>query len=64
VSLAAIGRCLPGARTAKSWIQRIWRFTSNRRVLVSDPLTRMAVKLATSGAAVALAIAEAAPNRG
>ena len=38
MSLSAIGRCLPGETTAKSRIQRVWRFTSNRRVLVSDAM--------------------------
>ena len=36
LSLAAIGRRLAGDSTAKHKIKRTWRFTSNRRVVVSD----------------------------
>ena len=38
VSLSAIGRCLLGSTTAKSRIQRTWRFTANRGVVVSDAM--------------------------
>jgi len=36
MSLSAIGRALVGETTAKSRIQRTWRFTANSRVTVSD----------------------------
>jgi hypothetical protein len=38
VSLSAIGRCLMGPTTTKSRIQRTWRFTANRGVVVSDAM--------------------------
>ena len=38
VSLSAIGRAICGETTAKSRIQRTWRFTSNPRVVVSDAM--------------------------
>lgn len=45
VSLSAIGRCLMGPTTAKSRIQRTWRFTSNRGVVVSDAMRGVVQRL-------------------
>jgi hypothetical protein len=38
-TLSAIGRCLAGTATAKSRIQRTWRFCDNDRVHVADAMT-------------------------
>jgi hypothetical protein len=38
-TLSAIGRCLAGDTTAKSRIQRTWRFCDNDRVHISDAMT-------------------------
>src|SRR5262249_31561266 len=38
MSLSAIGRCLCEGTTAKSRIQRVWRFTANTRVTISDAM--------------------------
>src|SRR5262245_27970394 len=38
MSLSAIGRCLMGDTTAKSRIQRVWRFTANEGVVVHDAM--------------------------
>src|SRR5262245_63627238 len=37
-TLSAIGRCLAGSATAKSRIQRTWRFCDNDRVHVADAM--------------------------
>jgi hypothetical protein len=45
VNLAEIGRRLLGEATAKSRIQRTWRFTTNTRVVVSDAMGGVIDKL-------------------
>jgi hypothetical protein len=45
VSLAAIGRRLAGDSAAKHNIKRTWRFTSNRRVTVSDAMRGVIAQL-------------------
>lgn len=45
VSLAAIGRRLAGDSSAKHKIKRAWRFTSNRRVVVSDAMRGVIARL-------------------
>lgn len=45
VSLAAIGRRLGGDSAAKHKIKRTWRFTSNRRVVVSDAMRGVIARL-------------------
>lgn len=45
VSLAAIGRQLTGTTSAKHKIKRTWRFTSNRRVVVSDAMRGVIARL-------------------
>jgi hypothetical protein len=45
VSLAAIGRRLAGTTSAKHKIKRTWRFTSNRRVVVSDAMRGVIARL-------------------
>lgn len=45
VSLAAVGRQLAGDTTAKHKIKRAWRFTSNRRVAVSDAMRGVIARL-------------------
>jgi len=45
VSLAASGRQLAGTTSAKHKIKRTWRFTSNRRVVVSDAMRGVSARL-------------------
>jgi hypothetical protein len=45
VSLAAIGRQLTGTAQTKHKIKRTWRFTSNRRVTVSDAMRGVIARL-------------------
>ena len=45
VSLAALGRQLAGDSSAKHKIKRAWRFTSNRRVTVSDAMRGVIARL-------------------
>jgi hypothetical protein len=45
LSLAAIGRQLTGTTSAKHKIKRVWRFTSNRRVIVSDAMRGVIARL-------------------
>ena len=45
ISLAAIGRQLTGTTSAKHKIKRTWRFTSNRRVTVSDAMRGVIARL-------------------
>jgi len=45
VSLAAIGRQLASDTSAKHRIKRTWRFTSNRRVVVSDAMRGVIARL-------------------
>ena len=46
VSLAEIGRRLAGPVAAKHRIKRVWRFTSNQRVEISDAMRRVVARLA------------------
>jgi Transposase DDE domain len=45
ISLAAIGRQLTGKTSAKHKIKRTWRFTSNRRVIVSEAMRGVIARL-------------------
>lgn len=45
-TLSAIGRCLAGDTTAKSRIQRTWRFCDNDRVHAADVMPRVIRRLA------------------
>lgn len=45
ISLAAIGRQLAGDSSAKHKIKRTWRFTSNRRVTVSEAMRGVIARL-------------------
>lgn len=45
ISLAAIGRQLAGTTSAKHRIKRTWRFTSNRRVIISDAMRGVIARL-------------------
>jgi hypothetical protein len=45
VSLAEIGRALTSDTAAKHRIKRVWRFTSNRRIVVSDAMQGVVARL-------------------